>query len=119
MERNKATAKHVAWPLVPGSCLVSFHFLWGQLSTGTVHTSLHSWCPHRGLGVLFLRPPFAEDRSPPTAAVVAISFAEGRRSRLLVAEVLAFRADDGGVRLDLISVRSIPQILELRIGKRT
>ena len=39
MERNEATAKHVACPscaAVPGCCLVSFHILWAVLSTSTV-----------------------------------------------------------------------------------
>ena len=40
MERNEATAKHVACPAVSGCCLVSFHVLWAILSTSTVDKDL-------------------------------------------------------------------------------
>ena len=38
-------------PAVPGSCLVSFHFLWAILSTSTVIYSLNEWA---NLGVCFV-----------------------------------------------------------------
>ena len=43
MERNEATAKHVAWLSCGWCCLVSFHILWAILSTSTVLRCGYLW----------------------------------------------------------------------------
>ena len=58
-------------PAVPGSCLISFHFRWGKLSTRTV-VGVESVCVWGGLPSEWLALPFSQVEVPPDESVDAI-----------------------------------------------